>query len=204
MPKELTICLVCRAEMNWHLQPCRPHSWSDCVYVAWTPSWRLLGLFELCRLMKCIVMRYHVVILKCFVSFWDWKSCVGLNCMSVLVYCATRVSCLSCSVLYHAVAQLVEVLRYKSEGRGFDSRWYHWNFRWHNPSGRTKALGLTHPLTEMSTRNISWGVRRPVRRADNLSTFMCLLSWNLGTSTSWNPLVLSRPVMGLLYLLPLL
>ena len=27
----------------------------------------------------------------------------------------------------------------------------------HNPSGRTMALGLTQPLTEMSTRNISWG-----------------------------------------------
>jgi len=24
------------------------------------------------------------------------------------------------------VAQLVEALRYKQEGRGFDSRWYHW------------------------------------------------------------------------------
>jgi len=29
---------------------------------------------------------------------------------------------------------------------------------------------------------------------------MCWLSWNLGSSTSWNPLGLSRPVMGLLYL----
>ena len=28
----------------------------------------------------------------------------------------------------HAVAQLVEALRYKSEGRRFDSRWCHWNF----------------------------------------------------------------------------
>ena len=28
----------------------------------------------------------------------------------------------------HAVAKLVEVLRYKSDGRGFDSRWCHWNF----------------------------------------------------------------------------
>jgi len=27
-------------------------------------------------------------------------------------------------------------------------------FHWHNPSGRTIALGLTQPLTEMSTRNI--------------------------------------------------
>ena len=28
----------------------------------------------------------------------------------------------------HAVAQLVEALRYKPEGRGFDSRWCQWNF----------------------------------------------------------------------------
>jgi hypothetical protein len=28
----------------------------------------------------------------------------------------------------HAVVQLVEVLRYKPGGRGFDSRWCHWNF----------------------------------------------------------------------------
>ena len=32
-------------------------------------------------------------------------------------------------------------------------------FHWHNPSGRTMALGSTQPLTEMSTRNISWGVK---------------------------------------------
>jgi hypothetical protein len=30
-------------------------------------------------------------------------------------------------------------------------------FHLHNPSGRTMALGLNQPLTEMSTRNISWG-----------------------------------------------
>ena len=30
---------------------------------------------------------------------------------------------------------------------------------------------------------------------------MCRLSWNLGALTSWNPQGLSRPVMGLLYLL---
>jgi hypothetical protein len=27
-----------------------------------------------------------------------------------------------------AVVQLVEALCYKPEGRGFDSRWCHWNF----------------------------------------------------------------------------
>jgi len=31
---------------------------------------------------------------------------------------------------------------------------------------------LTQPLTEISTRNICWKSRRPVRRADNLTTFM--------------------------------
>ena len=36
------------------------------------------------------------------------------------------------------------------------------------------------------------------RRADNLTSFKC----RLGASTSWNSLDLSRPVMGLLYLLP--
>ena len=30
-------------------------------------------------------------------------------------------------------------------------------FHWHNPSDRTVALGSTQPLTEMSTRSISWG-----------------------------------------------
>ena len=30
--------------------------------------------------------------------------------------------------LMHAVAQLVEALGYEQEGRGFDSRWRHWNF----------------------------------------------------------------------------
>jgi hypothetical protein len=29
-------------------------------------------------------------------------------------------------------------------------------FHWHNPSGCTMSQGSTHPLTEMSTRNISW------------------------------------------------
>ena len=55
----------------------------------------------------------------------------------------------------HAVAQLVEALRYKPKGRGLDSRLCLWNF-WHNPSGRTMVLGLSLPVTEMITRNISF------------------------------------------------
>ena len=74
-------------------------------------------------------------------------------------------------------------------------------FHWHNPSGRTMALGSTQPLTEMSTRNISWwGKGGRCVGLDNLTNFMCRLFWNLEASTSCNPQGLSRPVMGLLYL----
>jgi hypothetical protein len=38
-----------------------------------------------------------------------------------------------------------------------------------NPSSRTMALGSTQPLTEMSTRDLPGGKKRPVRRADNLT-----------------------------------
>ena len=48
-------------------------------------------------------------------------------------------------ILGNAVTHLVEALRFKPEVRGFDFL--------------TVVLGSTRPLTEMSTRNISWGVR---------------------------------------------
>jgi hypothetical protein len=53
------------------------------------------------------------------------------------------------------VVLLVEALFYKPESRGFDPQWC----EGHNPSGRTMALVSTQSLTEMSTRNISWGVK---------------------------------------------
>jgi hypothetical protein len=61
----------------------------------------------------------------------------------------------------------------------------------------TIAVGSTQPLTEMSTWNITWGVKTAVRWADNLTALMYL-----GALTSWNPKGLSRLVglMGLLYL----
>jgi hypothetical protein len=51
------------------------------------------------------------------------------------------------------------------------------------------ALGLTQPLTEMST-------------SANLTSFMSQLSLNLRASPSWNPQGLPRHVIGELYLLP--
>jgi len=58
------------------------------------------------------------------------------------------------------LVQLVEALRYKPEGRRFDSPWFHWIFSL-TPSrlDRTMILESTRPLTEMSTRNISGGIK---------------------------------------------
>ena len=61
-----------------------------------------------------------------------------------------------CQVYYtplgHRLAQLLEALCYRPKGvNGI--------FHWHNPSSHTMALGSTHPLTAMRTRNISWGVK---------------------------------------------
>ena len=38
------------------------------------------------------------------------------------------------------------------------------------------ALELIQPLTEMSTMNVSWGVKAAGARAENLTTFVCRLT----------------------------
>jgi hypothetical protein len=64
------------------------------------------------------------------------------------------------------------------------------------------ALGSAQPMQELSTRRISWWVRAAgaYGRLTTLTTFMCRLSRNLGTSNSWNPQGLYRPKQGLLAL----
>ena len=73
-------------------------------------------------------------------------------------------------------------------------------FHWRNLSIRTMALGLTQPLTEMSTRNISWGKGGRCVGLTTLPPSCAVVVWSLGTLTSWNPLGHSRPGTGLLYL----
>jgi len=60
------------------------------------------------------------------------------------------------------------------------------------------ALGSTQPLTEISTNNISWGLRRPVSRAD-LNYPHTPIALNLGVPTC-NPEGLFGPVPELIYL----
>jgi hypothetical protein len=45
-----------------------------------------------------------------------------------------------------------------------------------NHTRRTKALGFTQPLIEMSTKNIPGGKARPARKADNFPDVFSRLS----------------------------
>jgi hypothetical protein len=97
------------------------------------------------------------------------------------------------------VAQLVEALRYKREGRGFDSQLCHWNFSLTCFFRPHYGPGVDSTTKKKSSRNISLGSKDG--RCVELTTLPpscadCLEIW--GPQTSWNPQGLSRPVMGLL------
>jgi hypothetical protein len=61
----------------------------------------------------------------------------------------------TCMLVEARGGAVVEALRYKPIGSIPDG--VIGIFHSHNPSGHTMALGSTQPLTEMSTRIISWG-----------------------------------------------
>jgi hypothetical protein len=69
-----------------------------------------------------------------------------------------------------------------------------WSFRPHCD------LGVDSAANRNVYQEYFWGWMRPVRRADNFTTFMCRLSWNMGTSNRWNRMGLCGHVQGLIYL----
>jgi hypothetical protein len=73
-------------------------------------------------------------------------------CISVLFSCIL-------TVLYNNGTAAAQWLRYCATNRkvaGSIPDGVIGIFHWHNPSDHTMTLGLTQPLTEMSTRSISW------------------------------------------------
>jgi hypothetical protein len=62
------------------------------------------------------------------------------------------------------------------------------------------ALGSTHPVNKMRTRDLPWRAKAAVRRADNLATFIYRLSENPGSLDFLEPSEPIRPVQGELYL----
>jgi hypothetical protein len=83
----------------------------------------------------------------------------------------------------HVAAQLVEALRYKPEGHGFDSQWCHWRFllTWFFQTHYGPWVGSASNRNEYQQYFL--GVRWPVRRADNLTIITCRMSCNLGAGS---------------------
>jgi len=90
------------------------------------------------------------------------------------IYSTCVFICCLFQILKHAVAQLVEALRYKPQ-----------NLRVRFPMVSLKFF--IDIILHAPPLNISWWKWRPVRRADNLTTFMCRLSHYLWASAFWNP-----------------
>jgi hypothetical protein len=117
---------------------------------------------------------YH----KSYTISWYWTSFLLSACVSrhqflwghkTPDWCRSQLRCLvirgldkssemTVSKDAYSMLRLVAALPHKVEGRGFHSRWGRWIFYWLNPPGRTMAMGSTQLLTELSTRDISWGV----------------------------------------------
>jgi len=91
-------------------------------------------------------------------------------------------------IMWDCGSTVVKVLRYKSEGRCFDSRWCHWNisltlsFRSHYGPGVDSASNRNEYLEYFLGRKGGSCVR--------LTTYHhpVSLTCNMGTLTSWNPL----------------
>jgi hypothetical protein len=87
----------------------------------------------------------------------------GSNRKKIYIYIYT---CIYCNI-HSGSGTMLQTGRSRDR---FPMRWIFCNVP--NPSGRTMALESTHPLTEMSTRNLKkkpGGKGRPANRADNLS-----------------------------------
>jgi len=73
---------------------------------------------------------------------------------------------------------LVKALRYKPEGRRFDSRWCLWYFSLTQSFRSHYGPGVDSASNRNEYQEYFLGVKvaRPVGRADNLTAFMCRLS----------------------------
>ena len=89
----------------------------------------------------------------------DSSKAIEWRCSTWWIFCSA-----SCTA--YAVTQLVEALRYKLQGRGFDPDGVSKISNWPSPSGCTMATQSTQTVTEMSTRHLSWSPRGVYRRLE--------------------------------------
>ena len=72
------------------------------------PSWAIAGMYIVKSLQVEMKWSYAVIV--------------------VFIFCHKELKYIYNILEGQAVTQLLEALRYKLEGRGFDFRWCHWNF----------------------------------------------------------------------------
>ena len=103
-------------------------------------------------------------------------------------------------IYWHAVVQLVEALRYKPEGRWFNSRLCNWNYSLTKPIRPHYGIGVDSARNKNEYHQyFLCGKGGRCVGLTNL-TFMCRFSSNLEASNPWKPQGLSRAVMGRLYI----
>jgi hypothetical protein len=66
-----------------------------------------------------------------------------------------------------------KALHYKPAGRGFDSRWCHWNFLVTSSFRTHYDPGVDSASNRNEYQVYFLGVRRSVPKADNLTTILC-------------------------------
>ena len=111
---------------------------------------RLKTWFRSSREHVCLSDEWYSFIHVLLMFIYRWRILFRYTC-STYVYIAELFS--YTYVLFICIGGYS--LRYKQAGRGFDFQWSQDFSPWHNPAGRTMAMGSTQPLTEMSTRCVS-------------------------------------------------
>ena len=114
---------------------------------------------EWSKITKIQFYKYEQIVVKFICEFFRCDYCVLLTINMLCHVKVMFIQLLNLLERYYGVRDgtVVKVLCYKLEGRWFDPSGSHWNFLLtKNPSDCTMALGSIQPLTEMSTRSISW------------------------------------------------
>jgi hypothetical protein len=100
-------------------------------------------------------------------KFKVYSTVLHCSYISYILKCEQHRKC-TCNV-GHSVAQLVEALRYKPDGRGFDSGLYHWNFSLKIFPAAQCPWGRLNLLQQWVPGIFPGGKGGPVHGADNIS-----------------------------------
>jgi len=144
--------------------------------ISYIISYHIISFSIISYIIPYHIISYHILYyIICGPSLTETSLC------NAYLYCVCLCSCILQTIIITTNMYQMHIGLYfiynVVNGKGKGTRWCSWLrhwatsrkvagsipdgvfgiFHWHNPSGRTMALGMTQPLTEMSTRSISWG-----------------------------------------------